>query len=491
MAALALTERERLILERAKRVFGAQPTQTLPPLMQWIPSVSPELDAPEHLAPVVEAIERIKDERIELCFSVPPRHFKSTTVLHAICWLLKRDPTLRILYATFNLEQADDQIKDAKRIAERAGIEFGSIDRRGRWTTSAGGVVRGVGLNTKVNGAGYHLVIVDDPHAGRREAESRAVRSGVISTFFEDIYTRRLPPTPTFHGTSFIVIHTRWTPDDLIGVISKQAPNFKPFQYINLPAEDHEGRALAPRYWPIESLANFKRNQRSWWSLYQGRPQPTGSAVFEGTSLYEPNEVPTGCRYAIGVDMAFSAKASADFSVAVVLARSGDGRVFVVDAVREQCLPREFASHLLRLQRDYPGAPMRWYASGPESGVADLLRDLGVTRLQTFPAKDEKRVRALPVSDAWREGRVMLPRAAPGRPAPKWVDDFADEVLSFTGQGDAHDDQVDALAAGFDALDTADAPVSYTGSSGSAYRAPSKPKHWGSNPNIRGGSPWG
>ena len=42
--------------------------------------------------------------------------------------------------------------------------------------------------------------------------------------------------------------------------------------------------------------------------------------------------------------------------------------------------------------------------------------------------------------------RVLVPRSAP------WVDAFVSEICGFTGVNDAHDDQVDALAAAYDAL---------------------------------------
>jgi predicted phage terminase large subunit-like protein len=342
----------------------------------------------------------------------------------------------------------------AKALYQRAGGKLGAVNRQDYWETDGGGYVRCAGLNGPIVGDGFHVVFVDDPHRGRAEAESKTIREAVVTRFSDDVYTRREPALGDFKGTSFIVVHTRWHTDDLIGTLTRRGELEVPFEYINLPYEDSSGRVLAPELWPVETMVNYRRNPRNWSSVFLGRPTPSGGAVFEGSHLYEPSELPTGARYAIGIDLAYSAKQSADYSCAVVLARSGDGRVFVVDVVREQCRPRDFANHLLRLQNEYPGAPLRWYASGTESGVADLLRDLGVTRLLTLTAKHEKKVRALPASDAWNEGRVLLPRGGPGRPAPTWVEGFADEVLSFTGQGDAHDDQVDALAAGFDALDS-------------------------------------
>ena len=450
----ALTDAQLRALARLRELSAAEKCVSLPPLLEWIPQVSRDYASPRWLSPIAMRIEQILSEPVEFCFSVPPRHGKTTLVWHAVAWLMLQRPWMRVLFAASEQRRAEREMARAKALFIRAGGTIGNVDRADVWETSGGGYVRSAGLNGPIIGDGFHVVFVDDPHRGRLEAESKTVREAVVTRFMDDVYTRREPARGDFKGTSFVIVHTRWHCSDLIGVVSQRADGWRPFQYVNLPYEDAAGNVLAPELWPAETVANYRRNQRNWTSVFLGRPQPAGGSVFEGSHLYELHEMPSGCRYAIGVDLAYSSKASADFSVAVVLARGSDERTYVVDVVREQCRPRDFATHLLRLQNEYPGAPLRWYASGTESGVADLLRDIGVTRLLALAAKHEKKVRALPVSDAWNEGRVLLPRGAPGKPTPEWVSDFADEVLSFTGAGDAHDDQVDALAAAFDALDS-------------------------------------
>lgn len=445
-----LVEREAALLARYAELAGKR-RSALPPLLDWIPQVSQDFSSPRWLAPIALRVERILVEPVEFCFSVPPRHGKTTLIWHAVAWLMLQRPWMRILFAASEQRRAEREMARARALYLRAGGELGGVDRADVWETAGGGYVRSAGLNGPIIGDGFHAIFVDDPHRGRLEAESKTIREAVVTRFLDDVYTRREPARGDFRGTSFVIVHTRWHVDDLIGVVSRRADGWRPFAYLNLPYEDAQGRVLAPELWPPESVENYRRNARNWSSVFMGCPQPAGGAVFSGSHLYEPGEMPVGARYAIGVDLAYSAKASADFSVAVVLAKGSDERIYVVDAVRRQCRPREFAEELLRLQREYPGAPMRWYASGTEEGVADLLRDLGVTRLQVLPARAEKKVRALPLSDAWNEGRVLLPR---GAPAPEWVTELADEVLAFTGSGDAHDDQVDALAAAFDALDS-------------------------------------
>jgi predicted phage terminase large subunit-like protein len=60
----------------------------------------------------------------------------------------------------------------------------------------------------------------------------------------------------------------------------------------------------------------------------------------------------------------------------------------------------------------------------------------------------DKLVRSTASSSAWNTGRIRVPI---GRP---WVPQFVDEVTSFTGVGDDHDDDVDALINAFHALES-------------------------------------
>lgn len=441
------------LLELAALTQGRSRGKVLPPLLEWMPQVSKNLLAPRWLSPIATRVAATLVEHVEFCFSVPPRHGKTTLTWHAVAWLLLQRPTMRILFAASEQKRAEREMSRAKALFVRSGGQLGKTNTQEYWETSAGGYVRSAGLNGPIVGDGFHVVFVDDPHRGRAEAESKTTREAVVTRFTDDVYTRREPAIGDFKGTSFIVVHTRWHIDDLIGNLTRSGEWAIPFEYINLPYEDGVGRVLAPEIWPPETMVNYRRNRRNWESVFLGRPTPAGGSVFEGTHLYEPSKMPTGLRYAIGLDLAYSAKKSADFSVAVVAAKGSDGRVYVVDVVREQSRPREFAQRLKRLEQRYPGAPMRWYTGGQEEAAADLLRELGVARLMTLSATVEKRVRALPVSDAWNEGRVLIPGSDGAQDPPEWTGDFANEVLAFTGQGDAHDDQVDALAAAFDALE--------------------------------------
>jgi predicted phage terminase large subunit-like protein len=350
-----------------------------------------------------------------------------------------QEPRLRIAYVGYAKEFAEKQIAKCRRVCERAGVALGGINKADYWETEAGGSVTGEGAQGQLTGLGFHIIIVDDPHKNRAEAESKTIRNRIVAGFEDDIETREEPT-----GTSIIVVHTRWHPDDLIGHLHGKCK----WELINLPAVNDNGEALAPHLWPLESFEKHRRNKYKWESLYQGRPRPRGSEVFKGTTTCRLVDVPRDGRPNIGVDLAYTAKTKADKSISLVLIEGGkdaggDPLYYVGEVERKQCEAPDFVKILRRHCKLFPRARMRWYASGTEKGAADFIKK-DVRKLEVAPATNDKLVRATPVSEAWNEGRILVPEDA------EWAEDFLEVVLGFTGVNDAEDDDVDALAAAFD-----------------------------------------
>jgi predicted phage terminase large subunit-like protein len=411
-------------------------------LQSFIPAVTPDFRPPTHLRPLTDLLERAAQEPVRFCFSVPPRHGKSQTLLHWFAWILRQEPRARLAYVTYGDDFAREQVAQAKRIALRSGVTIGDIDQAGYFTTPEGGCVRGVSVQGQLTGRGYHVVVVDDPHKNRQEAESATVRKRVIDGFTDDISTRLEPS-----GTSIVVVHTRWHVSDLIGHLT----NDRGWDYVNLPAVDEDGNVLAPDLWPLDRLRPFMANGYSWASLYQGQPRARGAEVFQTPATCYLADVPRG-RAAIGIDLAYTAKTQADKSISLVLVegpkRDPDGaRIFyVADVLRRQCAAPDFVPDLKRHRTSWPGARMRWYAAGTEKGAADFIIRSGVP-IEVLPPKGDKFVRSQPVSAAWNDGRIIVPRDA------SWSADFLDVVTRFTGVNDPEDDDVDALASAYDVLD--------------------------------------
>lgn len=413
------------------------------PLADFVHRISPQFAPPVHLAPLLAELERAEREPVRVLVSVPPRHGKTETILHAIAWWLSRNPRITCGYTGYATPFAWSKSGIAREYARRAGVQLRTdANSKAEWRTTAGGGLIATGVGGPLTGYGVDRLIIDDPHKNRREAESAVQRSHVLEWATSTAFTRLEP------GGSIFVVHTRWHPADLIGSLEKQGD--VGWKVVQLPAIDDDGCALWPERWPADALhqRRLEVGEYDWASLYQGQPRPRGGAVFGDAHLY--TEAPKRFRVTIGLDFAYTAKTSSDYSAAVVLARDLDSDAkaptfYVLEVLREQCEPERFAEKLAALQQRHAGAPMHAYIGGTEKANIALLRRFGVT-VHTKPAIADKFVRAQPVAAAWNRGAVLIP--SDGGPT---VDALASEAASFTGLNDPHDDLVDALAAAYDA----------------------------------------
>ena len=433
---------------------------------EFMGRVSPNLEKPRHLQKLVDVLDAAVQPRGPgqrfFWVSIPPRHWKSVTLMHGVAMHLQRWPTENVIYATHTAKFARKQSRTIRRLAIAAGLTISKdVNTQDEWElegTEAGLVARGVG--GEVTGRGARLIVIDDPIKSRKVAESPVEREAIWSWIIDDILSRLTPD-----GVA-ILNHTRWHPDDPIG--RAQADSDQQWEGENLQALSgpDEDQPLLPEHWPFEVLDRIrKRNAYSWASLYQGKPRPRGGAVFDPPHYYVVGTEPRhGFRVGYGTDLAYSKKTHADWSVLLRFIEH-EGRYYITHMLRVQARAKEFRAAASRLVDAMPG-PVRWYCSGVEQGVADLMED-DITWLNPMNASADKFLRAQPVAEAWNDGRILVPcdNEETGEEAPDWVDDLVLEVCQFTGVADLHDDIVDALAAGFDELQGGESM-----SSGSARR---------------------
>jgi predicted phage terminase large subunit-like protein len=450
--------RERFrVLARAERAATPQgrASRAHLPLVDYVHDLSPRWEAPYHLSRVADLFERAqRGETVRACVSVPAQGGKTTLVQHGIVQTLEQHPDWPIVYASYAAEISYDKSKETRDLAREAGLTLREdTAAAGRWRLTQGGGLLSTGIGGPLTGYAAKIVVVDDPHKNREESESRRERDKVEGWLRSTALTRLSP------GGSCIVVHTRWHPDDLIGRLAMDG-----WEVVNIPAvtEDNES------YWPAQRPREFLRMRErelgpyEWAALMMGNPRARGGVVFAADPVkYE--RAPENLAKSIGLDLAYSARTSADWSVAVVMGRSGvgpDARFYVLDVVRAQEKAPDFAAKLARLKARHPLTRTRIYAGGTERGALDFLalpapRGVGLV-LDVKPALGDKYARATPFAAAWNKGHVHVPEHEP------WAVEFCDEVARFTGQNDPHDDQVDAAAAAFDVLAENQAATSVT-----------------------------
>jgi len=419
-----------------------------------VPALTPGFAAPVHLAPLVERLEAAPHGRLRLVVSVPPRHGKTETVMAAVAWWLSREPSLPVMYVSYGARLAYSKSRRMRKLAVAAGVVLSADARaKGEWLTDHEGGLRAAGVGGDVTGHGAGILVVDDPHKNRAEAESGQIRDRIWDFYTSTALTRLEP------DGSAIIVQTRWHDDDLAGRALREG-----YEYVCLPAVRDDGSPLWPERFGRADLDRIREEvgEYDWQSLYMGNPRPRGGRLFADPVLVERHEIPSSGRYAIGVDLAHTAKTRSDYHVAVVMLRDLDGGVWITDVRRSQGpitdtaradrVEPGFARTVRALQIAHPGSRAMQYVGGREDLVLDLLGKLGRdgVAIEARQAAADKWVRAQAFAAAWNAGRVRIPREAP------WASDFVRELAEFTGTKGGRDDQVDAAAAAYDALHEGD-----------------------------------
>ncbi len=297
----------------------------------------------------------------------------------------------------------------------------------------------------------HNCIIIDDPIKSREEAQSLTYREKVWDWYTNDLYTRLEP------GGAMILVMTRWHEDDLAGRIlnSEEADAWR---IVRLPALAESGdllgrlpgEALNVERYPVEELAKIRSVLGSWAfeALYQQRPMPAEGGLFKREWFSKfidaaPVQVEARTRY---WDRAATA-GDGDYSVGVKMSRLADGQYVIEDVVRGQWNTGERDRIIKQCAETDPLGTRIYVEQEPGSSGVDSVKAL-IRLLAGYPVfadrvTGSKTVRAEPFSAQCEAGNVMLVRA-------KWNAAFLDELLSFPNG--AHDDQVDASAGAFNAL---------------------------------------
>ncbi len=240
----------------------------------------------EHIAYISQIIAKaIREGKGRLIINMPPQHGKSWLLCRwLIVWILEHWPDLRVASASYSkdliLEHASfvrDQFAGRDELntnlkADRKAVGRWQVDNGigGLYSTTIGGAISGFSVD---------VGLVDDPYKDWTDAWSPTTRRKVRKWFDSAFYTRRQ------ENTTFIVLHTRWHPDDLTGYLLKEHPD--DWQHIRLPAIAEEndpmgrkvGGVLCPELHSRESLMGSKASDGIWPAVYQQDPQGLGDSA--------------------------------------------------------------------------------------------------------------------------------------------------------------------------------------------------------------------
>ena len=392
---------------------------------------------------------------------MPPRHGKSEFASKYFpAWYLGRNPDKRVILAGYGAQFASEWGRKVRGLIEEHGERFFGITIRSdsravdQWLIADhDGSMHTCGIGGPLPGRGADLVIIDDPIKNAKEANSETYRNSTWEWYTSTAYTRLEP------GGAVILIMTRWHEDDLAGRILEQAKTSRePWVTLNLPAIAGEGDQLGrppgePLWKERYDLAALEASRKTLGSyqftaLYGGSPVAPAGNVFKRSWFQywtgEPGYYRLGperrsvrvdrCRRFGTVDLAFSLKKEADYTVIAAWAVTPQCDLILLDFHRERmegprlnpAIKRMVEKHNL----DYIGLEK---VLG-QSLVVHGARLDGLT-VRSLIADVDKITRSIPAQVRMEAGQIFYPAGHPDLEA------WEKEMLTFP-RG-THDDCVD------------------------------------------------
>jgi predicted phage terminase large subunit-like protein len=165
-----------------------------------------------------------------------------------------------------------------------------------------------------------------------------------------------------------------------------------------------------------------------------------------GGALVRPDWCQTGkafdgCPIVLGVDLAISKKTTADYTAIVAMQRDLEGRIYIRGATRfRQPFNRILAQIQMAASRYQPVIIVIEEVQFQAAVVQELLRTTKLPVIGWKPDRDKLR-RFLPLVARYEQGLVYHD--------PDLPPEYQDEIVTFTGNKDPHDDFVDAASCAY------------------------------------------
>lgn len=161
-----------------------------------------------------------------------------------------------------------------------------------------------------------------------------------------------------------------------------------------------------------------------------------GSALIKREWLRYYDQLPKLESIAIGVDLAISRRSSADYTCAVVMGRSAEGNLYVIDVWRARATMPQTVAVVSELAGRYNASTIAVESVAYQQAVADELMRTTSLAIKPIKPTTDKVMRAQALASRFEHGLVYLPRRA------AWLRAYEQELISFPVAD--HDDQVDA-----------------------------------------------
>jgi len=412
-----------------------------------------------HIDAIAHQLERIERGDISrLIITMPPRSLKSLSASVAFpAWLLGRDPSLRIVAASYGESLSEKLALDCQKIlmsswyqeafpltriakGRAARSDFETTRGGGRFSTSVGGTL---------TGRGGDIILLDDPHKPD-DANSDVKRNAVLEWYGNTLLSRLNDPK----SDPIVLIQQRVHEGDLAGHLLEQGG----WEHLDLPAiaeepmivdlgkrgviTREEGHLLHPERLPRGLLEQRRVEQGSYVfaAQYQQCPAPLGGGLVKWDWFHRYDTPPArvaGDRIIQSWDTASKADEANDYSVCTTWLVKNN-QAWLLHVYRAKLEFPELRKKIIALAVQRQAKLILIEEAG--SGI-QLLQDLKLGHpfgVKGIIPKDDKRTRLLGVSHLIEGGSIAIPADAP------WLAAFQREVTLFPNG--KYDDQVDSLS---------------------------------------------
>lgn len=293
-------------------------------LLDFICYNFPEYDINWHHKVLASKLEGVANGTVKkLAVFMPPRHGKSEECsIQFPAWILGKKPKTKIIMASYSQELATDFGRKARNLVNTQeyrnvfNINLAQDSKSaGRWNTDAGGYYVSTGIGGAATGKGADVLIIDDPHKNRKDADSPVKRKEVIEWYRSTAKTRLSPEG------AVILILTRWHDSDLAGSIVDNTWDIVEFKAIAEEDDQYrkKGEALWASKFTVDWLLNQKKDIGSFEfsALYQQAPLDVENAEFKSKAfLYRTKEEVLGLHTErfLTIDTAVSKSTSSDYT---------------------------------------------------------------------------------------------------------------------------------------------------------------------------------
>lgn len=431
---------------------------------------------PHHKA-LCETLDRVYSGEISrLVISVPPGYTKTmASVIAFVARGIALNPKAKFIHASFSGELVNENsvlVKDV--IGSEAyqwmwPIAFRSDQSaKGLWKTAqgggllakpAGGPITGFRAGTMDPGFTGALVIDDPlkPDDAFSNTEREKINRRWNTTFKSRLAREDVP---------VIVIMQRLHAEDFAGFLLRGGADCE-WHHLMLPARIDNSQSYPAEFthgipiehglpdgplWPEkhneEHLKQLEADAYTFASQYMQRPIALGGNLFKSEWLigYKSDELPNMRFRVIFADTAQKTKEKNDYSVFQCWGLGVDGLAYLIDQVRGKFQAPELLATGRMFWQKHLAMPAR-FGTLRSFGIEDKVSGTGlIQQLQrervpvvAIQRDKDKYTRGMDVVPYFANRLVRLPVNEP------WYGDWMYEVLQFTGQGDAHDDQIDPM----------------------------------------------